>query len=391
MFMKKGNYTIGNDKITIIDIVAINNFINLYNIYLDMKKDYDSCVDSLNARFSIDKQKDIIQEIYLKILQTNMENLNNLSSKENSEEAKNRIVELRKFSTKIKKYKNLLSILNISDNDTFSKFISFKSLREIENEVREKYTKCNEAYIMTISNEIYSNQDEVLRKKINDLYDELVSVKKYMEILAQYEDKLKKSSNLMGLFLKSNMNKKLKEELKKDTNRNFSDLSSKSGDISVLIGNEICKYSKYILPISTFTEKIYDDAMKALNKFDEPEDEIQISQNVSIVNNNSEIQKLRKLYDEYGVDSYYLEPSSALWYLNYNEALVKLKFCEDYYMKNNNCSAAGTYFQVEVLYMNSIEFKNKFDKDLSEFVDKYTKQEIIIENENSNIRYQKVM
>ena len=60
-------------------------------------------------------------------------------------------------------------------------------------------------------------------------------------------------------------------------------------------------------------------------------------------------------------------------------------------MKNNNCSAAGTYFQVEVLYMNSIEFKNKFDKDLSEFVDKYTKQEIIIENENSNIRYQKVM
>lgn len=389
--MKKGIYTVGNDKITIIDIVAINNFINLYNIYLEMKKDYDSCVDSLNARFSIDKQKDIIQEIYLKILQTNMENLNNLSSKENSEEAKNKIVELRKFSTKIKRYKNLLSMLNISDNDTFSKFISFKSLREIENEVREKYTKCNEAYIMTISNEIYSNQDEVLRKNINDLYDELVSVKKYMEILAQYEDKLKKSSNLMGLFLKSNMNKKLKEELKKDTNRNFSDLSSKSGDISVLIGNEICKYSKYILPISTFTEKIYDDAMKALNKFDEPEDEIQISQNVSIVNNNSEIQKLRKLYDEYGVDSYYLEPSSALWYLNYNEALVKLKFCEDYYMKNNNCSAAGTSFQVEVLYMNSIEFKTKFDKDLSEFVDKYTQQEIIIENENSNIHYQKVM
>ena len=33
--MKKGNYTVGNDKITIIDIVAINNFINLYNIYLD--------------------------------------------------------------------------------------------------------------------------------------------------------------------------------------------------------------------------------------------------------------------------------------------------------------------------------------------------------------------
>ena len=220
-----------------------------------------------------------------------MENLNNLSSKENSEEAKNKIVELRKFSTKIKKYKNLLSMLNISDNDTFSKFISFKSLREIENEVREKYTKCNEAYIMTISNEIYSNQDEVLRKNINDLYDELVSVKKYMEILAQYEDKLKKSSNLMSLFVKSNMNKKLKEELKKDTNRNFSDLSLKSGDISVLIGNEICKYSKYILPISTFTERIYDDAMKALNKFDEPEDEIQISQNVSIVNNNSEIQK----------------------------------------------------------------------------------------------------
>ena len=389
--MKKGNYTIGNDKITIIDIVAINNFINLYNIYLDMKKDYDSCVDSLNARFSIDKQKDIIQEIYLKILQTNMENLNNLSSKENSEEAKNKIVELRKFSTKIKKYKNLLSMLNISDNDTFSKFISFKSLREIENEVREKYTKCNEAYIMTISNEIYSNQDEVLRKNINDLYDELVSVKKYMEILTQYEDKLKKSSNLMGLFVKSNMNKKLKEELKKDTNRNFSDLSSKSGDISVLIGNEICKYSKYILPISTFTEKIYDDAMEALNKFDETEDEIQISQKVSIVNINSDIQKLKELYAVYGVDSYYLEPSSALWYLNYNEALVKLKFCEDYYMQNNNCSAAGTAFQAEVLYMNSIEFKTKFDKDMSELVDKYLGQKIIIENDNNNIHYQKVI
>lgn len=382
---------VGIDKITFVDIVAIDNFIKLYAMYLDKKKDYDSCVDSVNARFSINKQNDIIQEIYIKMLQINVENINNFSSKDNSEEVKNEIVELRKYSTKIKKYKTLLSMFNISDNDNFSKFINYKSLREIENEVREKYTKCNEAFIMTISNEIYSNQDEVLRKNINDLYDELVSVKKYMEILAQYEDKLKNSSHLMSLFVKSNMNKKLKEELKKDTNKNFFDLSSKSGDISVLIGNEIGKYSKYLLPISIFTEKIYDDAMEALNKFDETEDEIQISQKVSIVNINSDIQKLKELYAVYGVDSYYLEPSSALWYLNYNEALVKLKFCEDYYMQNNNCSAAGTAFQAEVLYMNSIEFKTKFDKDMSELVDKYLGQKIIIENDNNNIHYQKVI
>ena len=83
-------------------------------------------------------------------------------------------------------------------------------------------------------------------------------------------------------------------------------------EIYQLIGNEIVKYSKYLLPISIFTEKIYDDAMEALNKFDETEDEIQISQKVSIVNNNLDIQKLKELYTMYGVDRYYLEPSSAL-------------------------------------------------------------------------------
>ena len=378
------------DKITVIDLVAIDNFINLYTIYLDKKRAYDSCVDSVNARFSINKQKDIVQEIYLKILQINMENLNNFLANDNSNDAKNDIVELRKFSTKIKNYKQLLSMFKISDSDTFSKFINYKSLREIENEVRRKYINCNDVYIMTVANEIYANQDEVLRKNINELYDELVSAKKYIKILTEYEDKLKNSSYLMSLFVKSNMNKKLKEELKKDTNKNFYDLSLKSGDISILVSNEISKYSKYILPISIFTEKVYEDAMYALNKFDENEEETQIDENVSVINNNSNIQKLRELYDNYGVDSYYLEPSSALWQLNYNDALVKLMFCQEYYMLKNKCSAAGTLFQIEVLFMNSIEFKAKFDIDMSKLVDKYIRNEIIVEEQN-NIGYQKVM
>ena len=60
-------------------------------------------------------------------------------------------------------------------------------------------------------------------------------------------------------------------------------------------------------------------------------------------------------------------------------------------MQNNNCSAAGTSFQAEVLFMNSIDFKAKFDKDMSELVDKYLGQKIIIENDNNNIHYQKVI
>jgi len=389
--MKKGNYMVDIDKITVIDLVAIDNFINLYTVYLDKKRVYDSYIDSVNARFSINKQKDVVQEIYLKILQINMKNLNNFLSDESKEETKNDIVDLRRFSSKIKNYKNLLSIFNISESDTFSKFLGYKSLREIEEEVRNRYKNCTEAFIMTTSNEIYSNQDDVLRKNINELYNELLSVKKYIKILTEYQDKFKNSSYLMSLFTKYNMNKKLKEELNKESNINFLNLLSKSGDISTYVSDEINKYSKYLLPIAMFTEKVYGDAMEALNKLDENEEEIQIDENVSVVTNNANIQKLRDLYNEYGVDSYYLDETSSLWNLNYNEALVKLKFCEDYYMKNNDCSAAGTIFQVEVLYMNSIEFKIKFDVDMASLVDKYIRQEIVVAEKNNDVRYQKVM
>ena len=396
MFMKKGNFIVEMDQVTIIDLTAIDNFINLYSIYLDKKKAYDSCVDSINARFSIDKKKDIIQEIYLKILQINMEKIDNFLSSENKEIANNEIVELRRFSNRIKNYKNLLEMFKISDSDTFSKFIDYKSLREIEKEVRSKYTNCSEVYIMTTVNEIYSSQDEVLRKKINELYNELISAKKYIEILTEYENKLKNSSLLMSLFVKYSMNKKLKEELKKDTNENFLNLLSKDGNVSELVVDEIKKYSKFILPITIFTEKVYGDAMEALDTFDENEEETQISENISVIKNNqtdnSHIQKLRDLYDMYGVDNYYLDSSSLLWQLNYNEALVKLRFCEDYYMLNNNCSAEGTAFQVEVLFMNSIEFQTKFDISMSDLVDKYgINYEIYDEKEDNNINYQKVI
>ena len=396
MFMKRENSIIDIDKVTIIDLTAIDNFINLYNIYLEKKRAYDSCIDSVNARFSIDEKNDIIQEIYLKILQINMEKLDNFLSSDSYEAAQSEIIELRRFSNRIKNYKTLFSMFNISDSDTFSKFIGYKSLREIEKEVRSKYSNCSEVYIMTTVNEIYSSQDEVLRKKINELYNELISAKKYIEILVEYENKLKNSSFLMSLFTKSNMNKKLKEELKKDSNKNFLSILSKSGDVSVLVVDEIKKYLKYILPITVFTEKVYGDAIKALNTFDENENETQISEDISVVKNNqtdnSNIQKLRDLYDIYGVDNYYLDSSSLLWQLNYNEALVKLRFCEDYYMANNNCSAEGTVFQVEVLFMNSIEFQAKFDISMSDIVDKYgIKQEINDDEENNYIHYQKAM
>ena len=207
----------------------------------------------------------------------------------------------------------------------------------------------------------------------------------------EIKDKYKNSSYLMSLFAKYTMNKKLKEELNKDSNINFLNLLTKNGDISTFVSDEINKYSKYLLPIAMFTEKVYGDAMDALDKMDENEEEIQINENVSVVNNNSNIQKLRELYTEYGVDSYYLDETSSLWYLNYNEALVKLKFCEDYYMLNNNCSAAGTLFQAEVLYMNSIEFKIKFETDMSDLVDKYIRQEVIVAENSNNVQYRKVM
>lgn len=382
---------VGIDKMTVIDLVAIDNFINLYTIYLDKKRVYDSYVDSVNAHFSINKQNDVVQQIYFKILQLNMKSLNNFLSDESKEEAKLDIADLRRFSSKIKNYKNLLSIFNISESDTFSKFIGYKSLNEIEKEVRNRYKNCTEAFIITTSNEIYSKQDEVLRKNIHELYNELLSVKKYIKILTEYQDKYKNSSYLMSLFAKYTMNKKLKEELNKDSNINFLNLLTKNGDISTFVSDEINKYSKYLLPIAMFTEKVYGDAMDALDKMDENEEEIQIDENVSVINNNSNIQKLRELYTEYGVDSYYLDETSSLWYLNYNEALVKLKFCEDYYMLNNNCSAAGTLFQAEVLYMNSIEFKIKFETDMSDLVDKYIRQEVIVAENSNNVQYRKVM
>ncbi len=396
--MKKNNFMCKYDEITIIDLSIIDNFINLYSIYLDKKAIYNSYVDEVNSHFLVNKNNDIINEIYLKILQINTENINRIlqNDVEGREATASEVKELKRLSSNIQKYQTILELFKITDEDTLSKFLKTKSFSEIEADVRSENEDLGEIYIMTKTNSIYFSQDEILTKKISDLYSEILSVKKYMDILNLYEERLRTSNFLTYRLIKQRLNKCLKAELQNEKNENFLSILSKNGDISALVIEEIKKYSKYVSVLSDFNNDMYSTVMNSLDVIENEIEETQLSEGISLLRNNKKadlnVQRLYDLYEAYGVDKYYLGAGSVCFEISYEEALVKLNFCEDYYRIKHNCSAAGSFFQVEVLLMNNIEFHAKFGIDISDLFSKYGEiEENISDIKKNDICYKKAI
>ena len=386
--MKKNNLMCEFDEVTIIDLSVIDSFIKLYGIYLNQKNVYDSYVKKVNSHFSVNPKNDIVAEIYLKILQINNDNVTRVLQNdiEGRNEANIEVNELKRLSSDIKKYKKILEMFKISDEDTFSKFVKNKSIAEIENDVRSKCKDSGEIDIMTKVNSIYFSQDEVSTTKIIDIYGDFISVKKYMEIIKVYEEKLKNANFFTYRIIKYKLNKKLRDELKNDKNEKFSSLLNKQGDIFTLVIDEVKKYTKYLSALSKFNESMYSDVMVALDDIEKEPEEMQISDNVTVLTNsenkNYNAQKLRDLYQSYGVDEFYLESASSLFQMNYSEAFVKLRFCDDYYQYKYNCNAAGSEFQIEVLFMNDIELNAKFGIGIRDLFEKYGKIDSNIDDIN---------
>ena len=381
------------DEITMVDFSAFDKFLVLYKVYLENKKEYDFFVKEAESYLPDVSEKDITFQINLKILEKSTQKLGVILSHNKTSEnvVSDEILSLKKIYKNLKKYQNALNCVGLNVDDSLSKFVDVKSFDEIEKDVRNSNKESDECCIIQKINDAYRIQKEVADKKIFDLYNELVFIRKLMDVINEYNYKLNHSNIFNYFFVKGKFRKSLKQELS-DSNI-FSDISFNSKNLECLVASKIKNYFKYLDAVSKFNSNYFD----AISSLDNEQDVIECEPNTFVITKSDYDVDKRKmvmlydLYKKFGVDESFFEKYSDIFNLSYNEALAKLNFCEDFCNKNYSSSAYGTYFQIEILLMTNMEFHAKFNINISDLIKYYQNNDKNELNLISTKNYKKAM
>ena len=309
--MRKKKIDLYNIDINNADLYLMKDFIDMYDDCNEKFKEYNNLIDELRKDNKIKKQletsDDIIKALN-KILNKITKEIMDSNDKEKLENLKEEYQKYSKNLTELNQYEPIIKIYNKMYASNLSEFFDEKEIdRNIENNTRIKYNDYTEE---ELEEQIRIEKNKFSRKKTSTITQLYVNTKYLYEVCSKIYETKQNSVPVHGLIsmIKTKIQKlKLKKSIK-DINQEYVRdneiyLAKVNSNEPLYIDMESLEqnlefFNMFKEPMNKYVNNSIDEIEKARKEAEKLPDEIQISEDVTVITRKEQIEELKKAKEE---------------------------------------------------------------------------------------------
>ena len=309
--MAKRKFDIYNIEINNTDLYLMKDFIDMYDDCNEKFKEYNNLIDELRKDEKIKKQLETTDDIVKALNQIINKIIKEIMNSKDKEKLENLKEEYKKYSvnlSNLNKYEPIIKIYNDMYANNLSKYFDEKDIdKKIENETREKYNDYTEE---ELEEQIRIEKNKYSRKKTSTLTQIYINTKYLYEVCSKIYETRQNKIPVHGLIsmIKTKIQKlKLKKSIKEINQAYVKDneiyLARVKADETVYVDmnsfEENIKFFKMFRePMNKYVNNSIEEITKARKEAEELPEEIQISENVTVITRKDQIEELKKAKEE---------------------------------------------------------------------------------------------
>ena len=306
--MAKKKFDIYNMNIDLNDLYLMKSFIDMYEDLKTKFNDYNKLVDEIRKDSEVKKHLEKSDNIEKALNQVLNKIVKKIAESNNKEELEQLKVDYEKYNKKLEELKKYDSIMNIYNktysNDLSSYFENNDS--KIEENTRKKYNNYTEE---ELEEQIRIEKSKFERKKSNTTEQVYRNIKYLYKVGCKINEIEQNKVQVHGLIsmVKMNLQKlRLKKSIR-EINQEFinedMNLAQVKAEKTTYIDMDLLEqqreyFEMFKEPIRKYVNKNENEIEQARRKAEELPEEIQISENVTVLTRKDQIKELKKAKEE---------------------------------------------------------------------------------------------
>lgn len=306
--MAKKKFDIYEMNIDLNDLYLMKSFIDMYEDLKVKFNDYNKVVDEIRKDSKVKSQLEKTDNIEKALNQVLNKIVKRISESKNKEELEQLKVEYGKYNRKLeelKKYDSIMNIYNKTYSNDLSKYFENNDSR-IEENTRKKYNDYTEE---ELEEQIRIEKAKFERKKSNTIEQVYRNIKYLYKVGCKINEIERKKVQVHGLIsmVKMNLQKlKLKKSIREINQEFINDdmnLAQIQADKTTYIDIDLLEqqreyFEMFKEPIRKYVNKNENEVDDARRQAEELPEEIQISENVTVLTRKDQINELKKAKEE---------------------------------------------------------------------------------------------
>jgi len=300
-----------NIEINNTDLYLMKDFIDMYDDCNEKFKEYNSLIDELRKDSKIKKQLESTEDIIKTLNQVINEIIKELMNSNDKEKLKNLKEEYKKYSKKLielNKYEPIVKIYNEMYANNLSNYFDEEEMnKKIEDETRIKYNDYTEE---ELEEQIRIEKNKYSKKKTSTVTQVYINTKYLYEVCSKIYEAKRNRIEKHGLIsmIKTKIQKlKLKKSIKEINQEYIRDneihLAKVKSDEPIYIDMDSLEqnlefFNIFKEPMNKYVNNSIDEIEKARKEAEKLPDEIQISDNITVITRKEQIEELKKAKEE---------------------------------------------------------------------------------------------
>lgn len=309
--MGKKKIDLYNIEINNTDLYLMKDFIDMYDDCNEKFKEYNSLIDELRKDSKIKKQLESTEDIIKTLNQVINEIIKELMNSNDKEKLKNLKEEYKKYSKKLielNKYEPIVKIYNEMYANNLSNYFDEEEMnKKIEDETRIKYNDYTEE---ELEEQIRIEKNKYSKKKTSTVTQVYINTKYLYEVCSKIYEAKRNRIEKHGLIsmIKTKIQKlKLKKSIKEINQEYIRDneihLAKVKSDEPIYIDMDSLEqnlefFNMFKEPMNKYVNNSIDEIEKARKEAEKLPDEIQISDNITVITRKEQIEELKKAKEE---------------------------------------------------------------------------------------------
>lgn len=307
--MKKKKLDLYNIEINNTDLYLMKDFIDMYDDCNEKFKEYNNLIDRLRKDEKIKKQLETTDDIVKalnKILNKIVKEMMDSNDKNKLENLKKEYQKYNENLKELSKYEPIVKIYNDMYASNLSKYFD-ESDKKIEAETRNKYSDYTEE---ELEEQIRIEKRKYEKRKSSTLTQIYINTKYLYEVCSKIYEAQQTRTPVHGLIsmIKTKIQKlKLKKSINEINQEYIKDneihLAKVKANETLYIDMDSLEknmefFNMFKEPMNKYVNNSIEEITKARKKAEDEPDEIQISENVTVITRKEQIEELKKAKEE---------------------------------------------------------------------------------------------
>lgn len=306
--MAKKKFDIYEMNIDLNDLYLMKDFIDMYEDLKVNFNDYNKLVDEIRKDSKVKSQLDKTDDIEKALNQILNKIVKRIAESNNKEELEQLKVDYEKYDKKLKelkKYDSVMNIYNKTYSNNLSKYFENNDSK-IEENTRKKYNDYTEE---ELEEQIRIEKSKFEKKKTNTIEQVYRNIKYLYKVSCKINETEQNKVQVHGLIsmVKMRLQKlRLKKSIREINQEFINDemnLAQVKADKTMYIDMDLLEQQREYFemfkgPIRKYVDNSIDAVDEARKEAEELPEEIQISENVTVLTRKDQINELKKAKEE---------------------------------------------------------------------------------------------